>query len=269
MTGKRAWPCTPFINSPCRSSLCTHPQTRHISKYYTEDFRTGRNWAHSDTGHSWIAPATNRDGSAASRELVASGKSSSNINGDMNGSNEKNPSNRGSGQGAHRGDRDFLHPVSRQVARNLVKPLHPPTLALPSPFYQAFLPPDGAGGNAQRQKWTQSTGSRGGEDGTSTLTSSEAAVANECLVSLLAVYGTTSRLATGAQVTAALKREGFPDAKASLALLKDVYALKSRGVSDRLWRRRRGAALIRLRAERSLFARLPSELFRNVLTFLA
>lgn len=76
-------------------------------------------------------------------------------------------------------------------------------------------------------------------------------------------------LATCAQVTAALKREGFADTKDSLAMLKDVCALKSRGDSDRLWRKRRGAALIRLRTEKSLFARLPSELFGNVLTFLA
>lgn len=186
-------------------------------------------------------------------------------------SNEANPGNRGSGSAARQGGHHVFRQVSRQVARNLVKPLHPANLALPSPFSNTFTT-EGAGGNAQlQQQWTSSTESRneGHEDGTSTLTSSEVAVANECLVSLLAVHGTTSRLATCAQVTAALKREGLPDAKASLALLKDVRALKSRGVSDRLWRTRRGAALIRLRVERSLFARLPSELFRNVLTYLA
>eukprot|EP00903_Cladosiphon_okamuranus_P009342 g8908.t3 len=82
----------------------------------------------------------------------------------------------------------------------------------------------GAGENAQLQPWSESTESRnnGGEGGASILTLSEAAVANECLVSLLAVHGTTSRLATFAQLTAALKREGFPDAGASLVLLKDV-----------------------------------------------
>lgn len=191
---------------------------------------------------------------------MASGKSS-NVNGDTNDSNGENPSNRG-GNGHH-----FVRPISRQVARNLVKPLHSSTLALPSPFAQTFPLSEGAGGNAQLQQSISSMGTR--QQGTSTLTSSEAAVANECLVSLLAVHGTTSRLATCAQVTAALKREGFPDAKASLALLKDVQALKSRGVSDRLWRKRRLAALIRLRAENSLLARLPSEMFRNVLEFLA
>lgn len=236
---------------------------RHISKYYTEDFRTGRNWVHSDTGQSSIAPATDRDGSATSGEVAATGANST-VNGNMNNSNRE------SGRGARQGDHRFLRPVARQVARNLVKPLHPSTLALPSPFSNTFTS-EGTGENAQLQPRTSSTDSRnnGGEDGASTLTSSEAAVANECLVSLLAVYGTTSRLATCAQVTAALKREGFPDAKASLALLKDVRALKSRGVSDRVWRKRRGAALIRLRAEKSLFARLPSELFRDLLTFLA
>lgn len=114
---------------------------------------------------------------------------------------------------------------------------------------------------------------QGGHEGStevvSTLSSTEAAVANECLVALLAVHGTTNRLATCAQVTAALKREGFPSAKASLALLKDVHALKSRGVANRLWRKRRGAALVRARVEDSIFARLPSEVFRNVLIYLA
>lgn len=237
-----------------------HVPARPISKY----------WVHSDTGQSWIAPATGRDGGATSSgELAASGTGK--IGDNMKDSNKASPGNRGSGPGAYQGGHHFSRPVSHQVARNIVKPLHPPSLALPSPFSNRFTD-GGAGGNAQlQQQWTSSTDSRnkGGEDGTSTLTPSEAAVANECLVSLLAVHGTTSRLATCAQVTAALKREGFPDAKASLALLKDVRALKSRGVSDRVWRKRRGAALIRVRADNSLFARLPSELFRNVLTFLA
>lgn len=115
---------------------------------------------------------------------------------------------------------------------------------------------------------TQS-GREGSKEVVSTLSSAEVAVANECLVSLLAVHGTTNRLATCAQVTAALKKEGFPDAKASLALLKEVHALKGKGVADRLWRKRRGAALVRARVEDSVFARLPSDIFRNVLVFIA
>lgn len=108
---------------------------------------------------------------------------------------------------------------------------------------------------------------RGG--GTPTLSPAETAVAYECLISLLAVHGTASRLATCAQVNSALRREAFPDASESLALLKDVRALKGRGVSDRLWRKRRVAALIRLRVQESVFARLPSDLFRCVLVYLA
>ena len=185
--------------------------------------------------------------------------------------NYTTPGKRGSSARARQGGHHYVRPISRQVARNLVKPLHPANLALPSPFSSTFAA-ESAEGNAQlQQQWTSSTEPRNafGEDGTSTLTSSEAAVANECLVSLLAVHGTTSRLATCAQVTAALNREDFPNAKASLVLLKDVRALKKRGVSDRLWRKRRCAALIRLRADKSLFARLPSELFQNMLMFLA
>eukprot|EP00752_Nemacystus_decipiens_P016464 g14718.t1 len=199
----------------------------HISKYYTEDFRTGRNWLYSDTRRSCIAPPTGRDGGGAtSDELAASGTGGS-ISGDRNLSNETNSGNRRSGPGARQGGLHFPRPVSRQVARNLVKPLHPADLALPSPFSNTFVT-EGAGGNAQLQQGIGSTESRnkGGEDGTSTLTSSEAAVANECLVSLLAVHGTASRLATSAQLTAALKREGFPEANVSVALLKDVRALK-------------------------------------------
>lgn len=97
----------------------------------------------------------------------------------------------------------------------------------------------------------------------------ETAVANECLVSLLAMHGTVARLATQPQVRAALRREGFPDVNDALDLLKDVDALRGYGVRDRLWRGRRGAALVRVRAEDSLFGRLPPELFRNVLMFMA
>lgn len=177
---------TPFIHFPfCTVRRCaSRARARHISKYYTEDFRTGRNWVHSDTGQSWIAPATGRDGSATPGEFAASERRSKNINGDTNDSNE-NPSTRGSGQGGRQGGHHF-RPVSRQVARNLVKPLHPSTLALPSPFSRTFPPTEGAGGEAEIQPRIGST---------STLTASEAAVANECLVSLLAVHGTTSRLA--------------------------------------------------------------------------
>lgn len=103
----------------------------------------------------------------------------------------------------------------------------------------------------------------------SLLSLTEAAVANECLVSLLAAHGTMTGLATGPQVAAALRREGFPDENDALALLLDVDALRGRGVRNRLWLGRRGAALVRERAGKSLFARLPSELFRNVLVFLA
>ena len=176
---------------------------RHISKYYTEDFRTGRNWVQSNSGQCWIAPATGRDGRATSSEEFAASETGSNISGNMwEDSNEANPGNRGSGSAARQGGHHVFRPVSRQVARNLVKPLHPANLALPSPFSNTFTT-EGAGGNAQlQQQWTSSTESRneGHEDGTSTLTSSEVAVANECLVSLLAVHGTTSRLATCAQV---------------------------------------------------------------------
>ena len=111
----------------------------------------------------------------------------------------------------------------------------------------------------------------GGEGGevVSALSLTEAAVANECLLSLLATRGTMASFATGPQVAAVLRREGFPDEHDALALLKDKDALRGRGVRDRLWRGRRGAALVRVRAGESLFARLPSELFRNVLVFLA
>lgn len=162
--------------------------------------------------------------------------------------------------------------------------MHPPTLALPSPFTHVFPPADHSAGNVQPQQGggalerdgvatggvilTQ-IGHGGSEEVVSTLSSAEAAVANECLVALLAMHGTANRLATCAQVTAALKREGFPDAEASLALLKDVHALRGRGVMDRLWRKRRGAALVRARVEDSVLARLPFDLFRNVLMFLA
>lgn len=101
------------------------------------------------------------------------------------------------------------------------------------------------------------------------LTPLEAAVANECLVTLLAIHGTATRLATGPQVAAALSREGFPDAVEALALLKDADALRGEGVRARLWRMRKGAALVRARCEYSLFARLPPELFRNVLRFIS
>lgn len=97
----------------------------------------------------------------------------------------------------------------------------------------------------------------------------EAALANECLVSLLAAHGTANRFATGPQIAAALRREGFPDASEALALLKDPGALRGRGVKDRLWRGRRTAALVRTRVEESVFGRLPPELFRHVLPFLA
>lgn len=97
----------------------------------------------------------------------------------------------------------------------------------------------------------------------------EAAVANECLVSLLAAYGTANRLATGPQVTAALSREGFPEPDEALALLKDPNALRGRGVCARRWRERRGAALIRHRCQDSLFALVPPEVYRYMLRFLA
>lgn len=97
----------------------------------------------------------------------------------------------------------------------------------------------------------------------------EAAVANECLVSLLASHGTANRLVTGAQVAAALRREGLPDADEALALLKDSSALRGRGVRNRLWRGRRGAVLLRVRDRTCVFSRLPPELFRNTLQFLA
>jgi len=185
-----------------------------------------------------------------------------------------------SGQVAADGE---INLAPHQVARNLVKPLHPSTLALPSPF---SLPPvaNDAGRGAQLQQVGASERegmvAAGGvvstagrrkmrQEGTPTLSPAETAVANECLVCLLAVHGTASRLATCAQVTSALRREGFPDANESLALLKDVHALKGRGVSERLWRKRRVAALVRLRVEESIFARLPSDLFRSVLVYLA
>ena len=110
-------------------------------------------------------------------------------------------------------------------------------------------------------------GGRGKE--MSALSLTEAAVVNECLVSLLATHGTMTGFATGPQVAAALRREGYPDENDALALLLDVDALRGRGVRNRLWRGRRVAALVRERAGESLFARLPSELFRNVLVFLA
>eukprot|EP00903_Cladosiphon_okamuranus_P009341 g8908.t2 len=169
-------------------------------------------------GHSRLGYAGTR---TFLREEAASG-ANSNVNGNMN-TNERNPGNQGSGRGELQDNHRFLRPVARQMARNFVKPLHPATLALPTPFSNTFTS-GGAGENAQLQPWSESTESRnnGGEGGASILTLSEAAVANECLVSLLAVHGTTSRLATFAQLTAALKREGFPDAGASLVLLKDV-----------------------------------------------
>ncbi len=176
-----------------------------------------------------------------------------------------------------------INQVPQQVARNLVKPLHPPTLALPSPFSLPLVADD-AGRDAQLQQVDAleregvlaaggMVSTEGGHETrgemTPTLSPAETAVANECLISLLAVHGTASRLATCAQVTSALRREAFPDANESLALLKDVRALKGRGVSDRLWRKRRVAALIRLRVEESVFARLPSDLFRGVLVYVA
>lgn len=119
-------------------------------------------------------------------------------------------------------------------------------------------------------------GGRGGRGGrpprsaaAAPLSRMEAAVANECLVSLLAMQGTVSRLATQPQVRAALRREGFPDVTDALGLLKDADALRGCGVRDRRWRGRRGAALVRARAEDSLFARLPPELFGHVLVFLS
>lgn len=170
-----------------------------------------------------------------------------------------------------------INQVPRQVARNLVKPLHAPTLALPSPISPLPLADEegriaqlGQVGILEHERGISTAGGHEvREQGTPTLSLAETAVANECLVSLLAAHGTTPRLATCAQVASALKREAFPDANESLALLKDLRVLKGKGVSDRLWRRRRVAALIRLRVETSLFARLPSDLFRNVLTYLA
>lgn len=106
-------------------------------------------------------------------------------------------------------------------------------------------------------------------EGPSPLSRIEAAVANECLVTLLASHGTATRFATGTQVAAALKKEGFPDSDEALSLLKDAHALRGRGVRNHLWRGRRWAALVRVRSHESLFARLPQELFRNVLHFLA
>lgn len=258
--------------------------TRYITKYYTEDFHTGRTWLHSDSGGSWIAPATGLDESTSSADSghdVTSGDSN-NSNSDTNASSKhKSPNNGGNGQGSRRDSSSpSLPPVSRQVARNLVKPMHPPTLALPSPFAHALPPADGSAENVQLHQWGGAlerdevailtrSGCEGSKEVISTLSSTEAAVANECLVALLAVHGTANRLATCAQVTAALKREGFPNAKSSLALLKDVHALKGKGVTDRLWRKRRGAALVRARVEDSMLARLPSDLFRNVLMFIA
>ena len=167
--------------------------------------------------------------------------------------------------------------VCRQVARNLVKPRHMDNMEFrPSYFFSATT------GDAQ---WRCATnrGSRaeaaaavtekgGGGDGerhVSALSHMEAAVANECLVSLLAMHGTESHLATGPQVAAGLRREGFPNEEEALTLLRDADALRGKGVKDRLWRGRRGAALVRARVRGSVFARLPSELFRNVLVFLA
>lgn len=234
----------------------------------------------------------------AARTASAGGYSSSNstnsntkkADGLMRNSNERGD------DGHERGHGPSPQLICRQVARNLVKPRHMD--------YMEFLPTFTTGGgaassppaaaaaavvaagtagetrNAQPQPWREASegaepgmastarGQRGG-GAMPALSPMEAAVATECLVSLLAAHGTVQRLATGPQVTTALKREGFPDAAEALALLKDSDALRGRGVRDRLWRLRRGAALVRVRAEESLFARLPSELFQNVLMFLA
>lgn len=101
------------------------------------------------------------------------------------------------------------------------------------------------------------------------LTQTEVTLFNECLVSLLARHGTVNRLATSSQMSAALRRQGFPNPVEALALIKNGNALKGIGVRDKLWRVRRGAALVRARVEKSLYARLPLELFRHVLIFLA
>lgn len=171
-----------------------HVPVRHISKYYTEDVHTRRNWVKSDTGQRWIAPAAGRDGSTAPGQELAAGETSSS----SNDSNDKNPGTRGSGRGECQGGQHFLQPVSLRVACNLVKPLHPSALALPSPS----SPIEGVGASEQlQQQRVNSTECRNkvGKDGTSTLTSYEAALAIECPVSLSAVHGTTSGLVTCAK----------------------------------------------------------------------